>query len=299
MNSQQIKCFLAVASFKSFSSAAEHLFLSQSVVSYHIRALEKELEFLLFQRDTHGVRLTAAGEVFERSMRTLSEEYAEAIELARQIGQRNEQHIRICFGSPTSSAMMGRIIQEIYGHAENSSIMLSNRNQYDILQPLLSGSADILLTYPGFFQEGIGLSKKKIATVWTVCLASPQHPLSARTSLKLRDLLGQTLILPDIHSVNGDNPRIEFETLYRWVQRNQSAVQIDFSARTLDQAQGIAASGRGVMFTHSLESGYQRNDAGLVSIPLVDIDPIPLLALWRDGTLGKAAKELIQKLELT
>lgn len=299
MNSQQIKCFLAVASFKSFSSAAEQLFLSQSVVSYHIRALEKELEFLLFQRDTHGVRLTAAGEVFELSMRTLSEEYAEAIELARQIERRNEQHIRICFGSPTSSAMMGRIIQEIYSQSENSSIMLSNRNQYDILQPLLSGNADILLTYPGFFREGIGLSKKKIATVWTVCLASPRHPLASRTSLELRDLLGHTLILPDIHSVNGDNPRIEFETLYRWVQRNQAAVQIDFSARTLDQAQGIAASGRGVMFTHSLESGYQQNDAGLVSIPLADIDPIPLLALWRDGTLGKAARELIQKLELT
>ena len=296
MTSQQINCFLTVAACSSFTAAAERLFLSQSVVSYHVRALEKDVGFPLFERDTHGVRLTPPGEAFYRSMRTLAEEYIAAVERARQLASRDEGHIRICFGSPTSSAMMGRIIQDIYSKSENAAITLSNRNQYEILQPLLSGDADILLTYPGFLKEGLGLKQKQIASVWTVCLASPRHPLASRRSLELKDLLGQSLILPDIHSINGENPRIEFRELYRWVQQNQNAVTIDFSARTLDQAQGMTASGRGVMFTHSLEPDYQRNDAGLVSIPLVDIEPSPLLAVWQESAINQSCRDLIRRL---
>lgn len=296
MTSQQVNCFLTVAACRSFTAAAERLFLSQSVVSYHVRALEKDVGVSLFERDTHGVRLTPSGEAFYRSLRTLTEEYIAAVERARQLAHQDEGHIRICFGSPTSSAMMGRIIQDIYSKSENAAITLSNRNQYEILQPLLTGDADILLTYPGFFQEGLGLKQKQIATVWTVCLASPKHPLASRRSLELKDLLGQSLILPDIHSINGENPRIEFKELYRWVQHNQNAVTIDFSARTLDQAQGMAASGRGVMFVHSLESEYQRNDAGLVSIPIMDIEPVPLLAVWQESAITQSCRELIRRL---
>ena len=108
MTSQQMKCFLAVASCGSFTTAAEQLFLSQSAVSYHVRSLEKEYDFELFERNSHGVRLSPAGESFYRSMTVISEEYLQAIDRARQFGKQGEHQIRICFACPTSSSMMGK-----------------------------------------------------------------------------------------------------------------------------------------------------------------------------------------------
>jgi len=297
MTSQQIKCFLSVASSNSFTTAADQLFLSQSVISYHIKALEKELDFKLFERDTHGVWLTPAGESFYKSMLVMSEEYASAVERARQLQKRDDNHIRICFACPTSSTMMGKIFNRIYALVPDAEITLSSRNQYDTMQPLLSGEADILLTYPGFFRDGLDLRKKEFAMMWTTCLMSPRHPLSRHKTLTLEDLTEQTLILPDMKNDRAENARTEFAELHRWIKRHPN-LKIDSSPKTIDQAQGIAAAGRGIMFTHTLESEYQPNTDGLVGIPLTDIPPLPFIAVWQPSTLGSLGQSIVRQLEL-
>lgn len=60
----QVRTFVAVAGHLSFSGAARRLALSQSAVSQHVRRLENALGRTLLERDTHTVRLTAAGETF-------------------------------------------------------------------------------------------------------------------------------------------------------------------------------------------------------------------------------------------
>ena len=48
----------------------------------------------------------------------------------------------------------------------------------------------------------------------------------------------------------------------------------------------------------TLESEYQRNIDGLVGIPMVDIPPIPFLAVWNGSTLGRTGTELIRMFEI-
>ena len=61
MELRQLKYFEAVARTLSFTEAARRLFVSQSTLSQQIKVLEDEIGSLLFERDTHGVRLTEAG----------------------------------------------------------------------------------------------------------------------------------------------------------------------------------------------------------------------------------------------
>lgn len=295
MTSQQIKCFLAVASSNSFTIAAEKLFLSQSVISYHVKALEKELEFKLFERDTHGVWLTPSGESFYQSVLILADEYTAAVERARQQQNRNTDHIRICIAHPTLSSMTGKIFQLIHSRVPDAELSLISRNSYDILQPLLSGDADLLLTYPGFYRNRLDLEKMELAPMWTTCLMSPMHPLAKRSKLTLADLEDQIIIFPDMKNDRSVNIRIEFSEIYRWIQSNHH-LKINVSPRTFDQAQGIVATGRGVLFVHTLESEYQPNTDGLVGIPLVDVPPLPLLLVWQKPPLGKLSTSFIQQL---
>ena len=64
MEFRQLEVFVAVSELKSFSKAAEYLYLSQSTVSSHLRNLEKELQKELVIRSTKNISLTEDGAKF-------------------------------------------------------------------------------------------------------------------------------------------------------------------------------------------------------------------------------------------
>ncbi len=64
MQLRQIEIFLEVVRQKSFSKAAESLYLSQPTVSSHIRALEESLNTRLLVRSTRELTLTPEGRLF-------------------------------------------------------------------------------------------------------------------------------------------------------------------------------------------------------------------------------------------
>lgn len=55
MNLRQLEAFIKVSDSKSFSKAAQELYLTQPTVSAHIQTLEKELKVRLFVRNTKTV----------------------------------------------------------------------------------------------------------------------------------------------------------------------------------------------------------------------------------------------------
>lgn len=64
MDFKQIEAFISVARLKSFSKAANNIYLSQPTISSHISSLEKELNIQLFDRNSKEVNLTPAGRCF-------------------------------------------------------------------------------------------------------------------------------------------------------------------------------------------------------------------------------------------
>jgi DNA-binding transcriptional LysR family regulator len=82
MELRHLRYFIAIAEERSFTRAAERLWVAQPGLSTQIRRLEKELGTQLFERHTRGVDLTAAGELFlERARAALA-----AAELAGATG---------------------------------------------------------------------------------------------------------------------------------------------------------------------------------------------------------------------
>ena len=75
MELRQLAIFAAAAEERSLSAAARRLYLSHSTVSRAMSELERELGVRLLERDTHTMKLTAAGERL----------YAEATEILARI----------------------------------------------------------------------------------------------------------------------------------------------------------------------------------------------------------------------
>src|SRR5215468_12518296 len=83
MELRHLRYFVAIAEERSFTGAAERLWVAQPGLSTQIRRLESELGVQLFERHTRGVDLTAAGELFLDRARTA----LAAAEAAGAIGQ--------------------------------------------------------------------------------------------------------------------------------------------------------------------------------------------------------------------
>ncbi|QXM05787.1 selenium metabolism-associated LysR family transcriptional regulator [Crassaminicella indica] len=66
MDFRQLETFIAIARLKSFSKAADYLFLTQPTISNHIQNLENELSTILINRSNKKVTLTKAGEILFR-----------------------------------------------------------------------------------------------------------------------------------------------------------------------------------------------------------------------------------------
>lgn len=62
MEFRQLKYFVKVAETLNFSEASKTLFITQSTLSQQIKQLEQEMNAQLFQRNSHSVTLTEAGE---------------------------------------------------------------------------------------------------------------------------------------------------------------------------------------------------------------------------------------------
>jgi len=290
LNSQQIKIFLCLAACKNFSVAAEQLYLSQSVVSYHVRKLEKEIGFSLFDRNTHGVELTPAGLSFYKSMSHIAMQYQDALDKAKKIASGSQNKLNICFGTPTSPTMIGQIMNQICSILPLDEIELSKQSYENVLQPVLSGVADILFTYPPFFRKNLGLQQIDFCKTWVSCMMCPQHPLANRPKMSFADLEGQTLIL-----VDSKNAHIEHKEIYRRIRQNgKNGPKLETTPKTFEQAQGFAISGRGIMLVRTMDCEYHPNIDGLVSIPLTDVKPMPLIAVWREENLCALGRKLIK-----
>ncbi len=72
MEFKQLRSFVVVVKYQSFTKAAEQLYLSQPTISTHIRMLEEELRSTLIIRTTKSIEVTARGrELYECALTIL------------------------------------------------------------------------------------------------------------------------------------------------------------------------------------------------------------------------------------
>lgn len=148
------KIFYAVAESKSFSKAAEMLYISQPAISYAIKELEEKLQTKLFIRERNGIKLTESG---EKLMFYTQKALNSLITAEKIITEREEEVtglVRIGIYSHISLLMLPKIIKnfvKIYPGAKFSIYQSSN---YDLKEKLKHRDLDfIIMQYPIFLSD--------------------------------------------------------------------------------------------------------------------------------------------------
>ena len=197
MNFFQIEYFLTLAETLNYTKASELSFISQSMLSRHIRSMEEELGVKLFARSTKGVALTTAGIILARGFSAMNKEYRELLVRAHAAhnGYCEEIKMGILDGFMINNIM--HLIEDYEQRHPEIRIELSPANTMTDLQEMLLkkkldfafGPQTEVLQCPQL--SSIGLCQNRLCLVMSV-----RHPLATcePDTLSLRDFRDETFI---------------------------------------------------------------------------------------------------------
>ncbi|WP_442591982.1 LysR family transcriptional regulator [Pedobacter sp. AW31-3R] len=199
MDIQQIKYFLALAEELHFWKTAGKMNITQSALSRHIQALERELGVQLFERDKRNVKLTAAGEFLKDKWEVEINKLNFIHQSARQIQLGESGTIRISYPDSISASILPGILQNISSAFPMLRIELIQLGYESQQEYLLNYKVDLILTRD--ITTDKALSSRKIHTEQLCIVVAEQHAFRSVDDLSAARLSEQKFIVtPDGNS---------------------------------------------------------------------------------------------------
>jgi DNA-binding transcriptional LysR family regulator len=148
MDTTWLSDFLALAEHQKFSRAAEARNVTQPAFSRRIQALENWVGTPLFDRSTHTVTLTKAGEVFRRGAEESQRTLLQSREAAREEGGVYEPTVRFAATHALALTFFSRWVRAIMADRKQpSKIHLTADNMAASERLMIAGSANFLLCH--------------------------------------------------------------------------------------------------------------------------------------------------------
>lgn len=195
MEHRSLVYFREVAKTQSLTEAAERLRLSPSAISRQISRLEEVLGVDLFERRPRGMVLTPAGELLLHRSQRLALGMDEAFAEVRELAGRSHGLIRVASFEGFALDCLTRAIEAFREKHEAVSFHAWVGTSPDICARVKDGTADIGITYSYPTPPDINVQKVSLRPIYAVIRRD--HPLAKRRVLKLEDLHGEALAVPD------------------------------------------------------------------------------------------------------
>lgn len=143
MELYQLEAFVKVCEYKSFSRAAEALFLTQPTVSAHIIALEKEINAKLFDRGGREVSPTPVGEVlYKKAIKILKEKENAVLELKYFMGSVEGELLLISSSIP-AVYVLPTLIKEFNDIYPKVVFKVKQADSGIVLNTIMDGGAEL------------------------------------------------------------------------------------------------------------------------------------------------------------
>lgn len=135
----------AVYERKSFSKAAEALYISQPALSTIVKKAEAEIGLAIFDRSTNPIGLTQAGEYYIRSIEKLMEMEREMKEHLNGMAEASKGRLTIGASAFFCAHVLPAYIQEFKIQYPGCQVTTLEANTDDLIQCLRSGAIDLNL----------------------------------------------------------------------------------------------------------------------------------------------------------
>ena len=195
---RQLRVFVAVSRYGSFSRAGESIGLSQSAVSHSMKELEAEMGVRLLDRTTREVALTDAGLRLANRVEPLLDELHAMLLDTRSFGTQHNGRVRIASSQTISAQLMPQCIASGALQYPDIRVLLRDQAQQLVLNSVRNAEVDFgIVIDPG---ENTDLDCEPILHEPFLMMCREDHPLAALPEVKWQALNGQKLVLQDYAS---------------------------------------------------------------------------------------------------
>lgn len=262
MADRRLQVFHAVAKYRSFTRAADALFMTQPAVTFQIRHLEEEVNTRLFERRHGGIDLTPAGELMFG--------YAEKIlgltdEMDKRLGEMTgEMRGELTVGAIATVAEIDlpNILSEFNALYPQVRVRLIVGNTETLEQRVASHELDVALV--GSPPRLAGLTGVPAHTDPFLVVCAPDHPLASQDKVSAATLADYEFLSREPGSGTREVVRAYFQA--QGIDPEQLKTQMELGSHHALKGVVLTGLGYALMPLRTVRRETERGE--LVTIPL-------------------------------
>jgi DNA-binding transcriptional LysR family regulator len=187
--------FLTVTQQKSFSKAAQALYISQPAVSKHIQSLEAYYKTSLFERKGLHIELTAAGKLlFDKltEVKRIQEQTEFEISGIRDVMQ-SKGVLKLGASTTVALYILPKILSSFNQHYPQIQISSLNRNSELVLEALLKGDINI-----GIIEGRVKLTNvdyQPFLNDEVIAVCSRKSPIAKKKNYALKEIVSMPVVI--------------------------------------------------------------------------------------------------------
>lgn len=280
--------FIVAAEEEHFDRAASRLHIAQPALSRRIKAMEEELDVVLFERLPRGVRLSPAGQQLYKDTHHLLRSFQLATERLQRVSQGVEGRLSIGLTEIViRTPIILRLIRRFRAKHPSIEIDIKKLNGRRQLELLASGELNV-----GFFYQAPTdpqeLSYKDVSLHSYSLVLPRDHRLTARKKIYLKDLVDEKFAwIPRI-----DRPSTYDQLMSACLAKGLSP-KIAYDAQGGDDILSYASHGLAIGFVNT-ERLRTLNDKTVVIRQIADLNArLQFRMAWRTSDQSGALKRFI------
>lgn len=257
-----LRTFITAARFQNFHQTAERLFMAQPTVTAHVRSLEKQLGFALFERVGKRVRLTPTGERFLPHAQKVIETYEYGIHDMTAWRQGYDTRLQLIVSPVVATSVLPQLLKSFTADQPRVEVIVLTAGSPEISQTILSGKAHLGLS------RMISLHPETTNEVLypdpVLLVASPAALGLSGELPNWHHLLETHLVLTRNHPVFWDDLLLNLRELQPWL-RTLEVDRVDVTKRMVEE-------GLGISFLPTSSVTRELQEGRLVSVPVPDME---------------------------
>ena len=185
------RVFYETARFNSFSTAAQHLYISQSAISQCIQQLESDLKVQLFIRTKRGIALTNEGKILYLKVENAINSIEQGESQLERLRHLESGELRIAAGDTITTHFLLKYLEDFHATYPDIRIEMANSYSSQMLTLVKEGKAD--LAFVNMPMEDEELTFEECLEINDVFVCGPDFETKA--SYSWEEVAGLPLIL--------------------------------------------------------------------------------------------------------
>ena len=295
MHINQLKYFVAVAEYKSFSKAAEQFFMTQTAVTQQIQRLEEKVGTQLIDRKTRPISLTPMGQVFLGEARNILSYMEKAMRRTREASAGVTGSLRIGYTKGYEHSDLVVKLRNFH-HAFPNVLVTCSRCDTDTLAAgLIDDAFDIIFTWDSTnIRQDAAVECRHQQKVGLMVALYGAHPLANRTTLCRADLKNEINLFMS-PSGTGDSHGDEF--FLRLYQKAGYVPNILLRTSDVESILMMVAAEEGISILPQTCVRQLSPADNLVFVPLEgEEESEEILAVWRKDNESPSLKMFLDHL---